>query len=124
MDQINIQLPDGSEQSYDKGVLPIDIAKNISKSLGKKAIAAKFQSEIVELNRPLTESGVVEILTAEDEDALFVLRHSAAHLMAQALTRLYPNINFGVGPAIENGFYYDVDAETSITEEDLKTITM
>ena len=122
MDQINIQLPDGSEQSYDKGVLPIDIAKNISKSLGKKAIAAKFQSEIVELNRPLTESGVVEILTAEDEDALFVLRHSAAHLMAQALTRLYPNINFGVGPAIENGFYYDVDAETSITEEDLKTI--
>ena len=122
MDQINIQLPDGSEQSYDKGVLPIDIAKNISKSLGKKAIAAKFQSEIVELNRPLTESGVVEILTAEDEDALFVLRHSAAHLMAQALTRLYPNVNFGVGPAIENGFYYDVDAETSITEEDLKTI--
>src|SRR5690625_3136905 len=122
MENITIVLPDGSEKIVEKHTLPLEIAEGISKSLAKKAIAAKLNGEVIELNRPLTEGGELHILTPEDEEALTVLRHTAAHILAQAIKRLYPEAHFGVGPAIENGFYYDVDTDQPITEEELKNI--
>ena len=122
MEKLIIALPDGAEKEIGKGTIALDIAREISPSLAKKAVAAKLNDTIIDLSQPLEESGQLQILTSEDEEALLPLRHSAAHVMAQALQRLYPGIHFGVGPVIENGFYYDVDSEKTITEEDLKTI--
>ena len=122
MEKLIIALPDGAEKEIGKGTIALDIAREISPSLAKKAVAAKLNDTIIDLSQPLEESGQLQILTSEDEEALLPLRHSAAQVMAQALQRLYPGIHFGVGPVIENGFYYDVDSEKTITEEDLKTI--
>jgi threonyl-tRNA synthetase len=121
--QIKITFPDGAVKEFDAGVTTLEIAKGISSSLAKKALAGKFNGELVDLTRPLKEDGKIEIVTPDHEDALQLLRHSAAHLMAQAMRRLYPNIHFGVGPAIDTGFYYDTDnGENQITEEDLPAI--
>ena len=88
----------------------------------KKAIAAKLDGVAVDLNREVSAGGRVEPLTAADEEGLDVLRHSCAHLMAQAIERLYPGTHFGIGPCIKDGFYYDVDATGTITEQDLPAI--
>ena len=122
MSLIKITLPDGSVREYESGVTPDLIAESISKSLAKATLAAKLNGQIIDHNHPIVEDGQVELLTDKSQEALAVLRHSAAHLMAQALTRLYPGIHFGVGPAIENGFYYDTDKEIPLTDEDLPKI--
>lgn len=123
MSMIKITFPDGAVKEFEAASTTLDIAKSISNSLGKKALAGKFNGELVDLNRELTEDGAIEIVTPDHEDALQILRHSAAHLMANAVRRLYPSIHFGVGPAIENGFYYDTDnGENPISEEDLVKI--
>ncbi|MGX7168725.1 threonine--tRNA ligase [Facklamia hominis] len=122
MSLIKITLPDGSVREYESGVTPDLIAESISKSLAKATLAAKLNGQIIDHNHPIVEDGQVELLTDKSPEALAVLRHSAAHLMAQALTRLYPGIHFGVGPAIENGFYYDTDKEIPLTDEDLPKI--
>ncbi|PRY83998.1 threonine--tRNA ligase [Alkalibacterium olivapovliticus] len=119
---INVTLPDGSLREVNKGTTAKEIAGNIAKSLEKKGLAAKWNGELVDFSQELTEDGVLEIVTPDHEDALSVLRHSTAHLMAQAIKRLYPDVKFGVGPAIENGFYYDTDTEHPITDEDLGKI--
>ena len=120
---IKVTFPDGSVKEFESGITPFEIAKNISNSLAKKAIVAKWNDELIDLSQQLTEDGQLAILTNKDEEALPVLRHSAAHLMAQALKRLYPNVHFGVGPAIDNGFYYDIDnGDQPITEEDFAKI--
>ncbi|MCD8506284.1 MAG: threonine--tRNA ligase [Alkalibacterium thalassium] len=121
-EMINVILPDGSSKKVSKGTTPKEIAGGIAKSLEKKGLAAKWNGELVDFNRELNEDGALEIVTPDHEDALSVLRHSTAHLMAQAIKRLYPDVSFGVGPAIENGFYYDTDTEQPITEEDLERI--
>lgn len=122
MSEIKITLPDGAIKEVAAGSSTLDIAKSISNSLAKKALAGKFNGELVDLVRPLEVDGSLEIITPDHEDALQIIRHSSAHLMANALRRLYPDIHFGVGPAIESGFYYDTDTETPITEEDLPKI--
>lgn len=122
MSLIKITLPDGSVREYESSVTPDLIAESISKSLAKATLAAKLNGQIIDHNHPIVEDGQVELLTDKSPEALAVLRHSAAHLMAQALTRLYPGIHFGVGPAIENGFYYDTDKEIPLTDEDLPKI--
>lgn len=119
---ITVTLPDGSSREVNQGVTPKEIAGDIAKSLEKKGLAAKWNGELVDFNQELNENGALEIVTPDHEDALSVLRHSTAHLMAQAIKRLYPDVKFGVGPAIENGFYYDTDTEHPITDEDLKKI--
>lgn len=119
---ITVTLPDGSSREVNQGVTPKEIAGDIAKSLEKKGLAAKWNGELVDFNQELNENGALEIVTPDHEDALSVLRHSTAHLMAQAIKRLYPDVKFGVGPAIENGFYYDTDTEHPITDEDLKRI--
>ena len=117
---IKITFPDGSQKDYEKGVTPYEIAQGISISLAKKAIAAIFNDGYVELNRALVEDGTLALLTEKDEKALDVINHSTAHLMAQAIVSLYPQACFGVGPYIEEGFYYDVDlGDVKISDQDL-----
>lgn len=119
---IDLVFPDGAKKSFEAGVTGRDVAASISNSLAKRALAAKIDGELVDLNAPINEGGVIEIVDPKHEDALGILRHSTAHLMAQAMKRLYPGIKFGVGPAIETGYYYDTDQEKQITEEDLPVI--
>ncbi|MCD9066419.1 threonine--tRNA ligase [Staphylococcus pasteuri] len=122
MDQINIQFPDGNSKAFDKGTTTEDIAQSISPGLRKKAVAGKFNRQMVDLTRPLETDGEIEIVTPGSEEALEVLRHSTAHLMAQALKRLYGDVKFGVGPVIEGGFYYDFDTEEKISSDDFEKI--
>ncbi|MBL1230666.1 threonine--tRNA ligase [Enterococcus sp. BWB1-3] len=120
---IKITFPDGAVKEFEAGITTLDIAKGISSSLAKKALAGKFNGELIDLERPIEEDGVIEIVTPDHEEALEILRHSTAHLMANALRRLFPSIKFGVGPAIESGFYYDTDnGESPVTAEDLPAI--
>ncbi|EOI00087.1 threonyl-tRNA synthetase [Enterococcus haemoperoxidus ATCC BAA-382] len=120
---IKITFPDGAVKEFETGSSTLDIAKSISNSLAKKALAGKFNGTLIDLDRPIEEDGKIEIVTPDHEDALQILRHSSAHLMANALRRLFPKIKFGVGPAIDSGFYYDTDnGENPITAEDLPAI--
>ncbi|WP_373706058.1 threonine--tRNA ligase [Jeotgalibaca porci] len=122
MAEIKITFPDGTIKSFDKGITVQDVAKSISNSLAKKALAGKFNGELVDFTRELEEDGTLEIVTPDHEDALGILRHSSAHLLAHAMTRLFPGVHFGVGPAIESGFYYDTDMENQLTEEQLADV--
>lgn len=122
MNQINIQFPDGNTKEFDKGTTTEDIAQSISPGLRKKAVAGKFNGQLVDLTRPLEQDGAIEIITPGSEEALEVLRHSTAHLMAQALKRLYGDVKFGVGPVIEGGFYYDFDMNDKVSSDDFDKI--
>lgn len=120
---IKITFPDSAVKEFESGTTTLAIAESISKSLAKKALAGKVNGKLVDLTRPIEEDASIEIITPDHEDALGLVRHSAAHLMAQAMRRLYPNIHFGVGPAIDSGFYYDTDnGENQVTAEDLPAI--
>ena len=122
MSEIKITFPDGNVKTFEKGITVEEVAKSISKSLGKKGLAGKFNGELIDYNREIKTDGTLEIVTPDHEDALGVLRHSSAHLMAHALKRLFPEIHFGVGPTIENGFYYDTDMPERLTEEQLPAV--
>lgn len=122
MEQINITFPDGNSKVFDKGTTTEDIAQSISPGLRKKAVAGKLNGQLIDLTRPIETDGEIEIVTPGSEEALEVLRHSTAHLMAQALKRLYEDVCFGVGPVIEGGFYYDFDMEESISSDDFEKI--
>ncbi|SJZ38675.1 threonyl-tRNA synthetase [Pilibacter termitis] len=120
---IHITFPDGAVREYETNVTVFDIAQSISNSLAKKALAGKFNGKLIDTTLPLDVDGTLEIVTPDHEDALSILRHSTAHLMAQAMKRLFPEIHLGVGPAIEGGFYYDTDNETGqVRDEDLPRI--
>ncbi|MBL5007114.1 threonyl-tRNA synthetase [Enterococcus lactis] len=120
---IKITFPDGAVKEFEAGTTTLAIAESISKSLAKKALAGKVNGKLVDLTRPIEEDASIEIITPDHEDALGLVRHSAAHLMAQAMRRLYPNIHFGVGPTIDSGFYYDTDnGQNQVTAEDLPAI--
>lgn len=122
MEQINIKFPDGNSKSFDKGTTTEDIAQSISPGLRKKAVAGKFNNQLIDLTRPLEEDGAIEIVTPGSDEALEVLRHSTAHLMAQALKRIYGDVKFGVGPVIEGGFYYDFDMDEKVSSDDFEKI--
>ncbi|HFN8514199.1 TPA: threonine--tRNA ligase [Staphylococcus aureus] len=122
MEQINIQFPDGNKKAFDKGTTTEDIAQSISPGLRKKAVAGKFNGQLVDLTKPLETDGSIEIVTPGSEEALEVLHHSTAHLMAHAIKRLYGNVKFGVGPVIEGGFYYDFDIDQNISSDDFEQI--
>ncbi|MBO8642064.1 threonine--tRNA ligase [Staphylococcus aureus] len=122
MEQVNIQFPDGNKKAFDKGTTTEDIAQSISPGLRKKAVAGKFNGQLVDLTKPLETDGSIEIVTPGSEEALEVLRHSTAHLMAHAIKRLYGNVKFGVGPVIEGGFYYDFDIDQNISSDDFEQI--
>ena len=120
---IDITFPDGSVRSYEKGITPYQIAEQISPRLAGEVLAASFNGKVMDLELPLTESGQLKLHKWEDQEAKSTFWHSSSHLMAEALELLYPGIKFGIGPSIENGFYYDVDlGDRTITDSDLKKI--
>ncbi len=120
---IKISFPDGSSRDYESPVSGLSIAQSISPSLAKKCVAVKVDGELRDLNRPFSHDAAVQLVTETDPAALEILRHSAAHLLAEAVRSLYPAAKFGVGPAIEEGFYYDIDlGEVVLTEGDLPAI--
>ena len=120
---IDIRFPDGSVRSYEKGITPYQIAEQISPRLASEVLAASFNGKIIDLELPLNESGELKLHKWEDQEAKSTFWHSSSHLMAEALELLYPGIKFGIGPSIENGFYYDVDlGDRTITDSDLKKI--
>lgn len=121
MEQVKITFPDGAVREFDKGVTTEDIAASISPGLKKKAVAGKVDGKVVDLLLPIDVDATVEIVTLDSQEGLEVYRHSCAHLMAQAIKRIYPNVKLGIGPVIENGFYYDIDMEP-LKPEDLKAI--
>lgn len=121
-DKIKITFPDGSQREYPAGITTFDIMKDINGRLHKEAIAAKFNDRVVELGRPLTENGELKILTFNEKEGREVFWHSSAHLMAQAIKRLFPEAKLGIGPPIDNGFYYDIDLDRPINPEDFERI--
>ena len=120
---IKITFPDGSIKEYEKGITTIEIAKLISPGLAKKCVAGKVNGEVVEANRKIESDATFEIITKDNPIAFEILNHSTAHLMAQAIKRLYPNAKFGIGPHIEEGYYYDIDFNGEvITDADFAKI--
>ncbi|MEM9390154.1 MAG: threonine--tRNA ligase [Bacteroidota bacterium] len=120
---IKITLPDGSIREYNKGVTSHDIAMSISEGLARNVLSAKVNGEVWDANRPIFEDSVVQLLTWNDEDGKATFWHSSAHLLAEALEALYPGTKFGIGPAIDNGFYYDIDlGDREFGEDDLAQV--
>lgn len=123
MSNINITLPDGSVRSYERGVTALDVAKSISEGLARNVLAAKVNGEVWDATRSITQDSTLTLLTWNDQEGKSTMWHSSAHLMAEALEALYPGTKFGIGPAIETGFYYDVDfGGKEFSSDDFKKI--
>src|SRR5699024_3868663 len=119
---ISITFPDGANKDFPHGTTGEEIAGSISSGLKKQALAIKLNGELVDLRRSLTNGGDIEIIKYKNQEGIDIMRHSRAHLMAQAIKRLYKHVKFGVGPVIEEGFYYDMEMEHALTPEDLPKI--
>ncbi len=120
---INITLPDGSVRSYERGITGLEIAKSISEGLARNVLAAKVNGEVWDANRSIHEDASFQLLTWNDKEAKSTMWHSSAHLMAEALEVLYPGVKFGIGPAVDNGYYYDVDFNGQpFSVDDLKKV--
>ncbi|ADH98880.1 threonine--tRNA ligase [Salisediminibacterium selenitireducens] len=121
-EQVKLTFPDGNVKEFERGSTMEDVAQSISPGLKKNAVAGKVNGEPIDLRTPIEEDAAIEILTYDSKEGLEVLRHSTAHLMAQAVKRLFDDVKLGVGPVIEEGFYYDIDMEHKLTPEDLPKI--
>jgi threonyl-tRNA synthetase len=120
---INITFPDGAVRQYESGVSGYDIANGISPRLAEKALGIKLNNEVWDLSRPINQDAKLQILTWDDKDGKMVFWHSSAHLMAEAIEATFPGTKFGIGPAIDNGFYYDIDLiDKQLASEDLKKL--
>ena len=119
---MNIELKGGVVKEFEPGTTPADIAKSIGMGLYKSVCAAKINGEVCDLRTPITEDSAVELLTFDDEDGKHAFWHSASHVLAQAVKRLYPTAKCAIGPAIESGFYYDFDIEKPFSNDDLEKI--
>ena len=122
MSKIKITFPDGNTKEYEKGVTGYKIAEGISPRLAKETLAVKTNSSILDLERPLAEDSEIKFLSFNDKEGKEVYWHSTSHLMAHAIQEIYPEAKFGVGPAIDAGFYYDIDINSTLHEDDLKKI--
>ena len=107
MDKIKIKFPDGKEKEFEKGVTPFQVAQSISERLANDALAANVNGDVLDMNRPINQNAEIRFLMFDDDEGKEVYWHSTSHLMAHAIKSLHPEAKFGVGPAIENGFYYD-----------------
>ena len=114
MSKLTLKFPDNTEKTFDKNITPLDIAKGISNSLAKRALAAKLNGKVISIKEPIKESGNFQVLTFDDNEGKDIFWHSSAHLMAQAIKRVFPETQFGIGPPIDNGFYYDIDLDRPI----------
>jgi len=121
-DKIKITFPDGNEREFDKGISSYEIAASISKRLADELLVSEIDGKLVDLNAPVNEDGKIILHKFDSDKGKEVYWHTTSHLMAQAIEELYPGAKFGVGPAIEGGFYYDIDSEKKFTEDDLKVI--
>lgn len=119
---ITIRLKDGKEKQFESAVSLADAAKAIYNSLGKNALVAKVNGELTDLRDPIVDGAEVEFFTKEDPEGLFTLRHTASHVMAQAIQHLFPGVKFAIGPAIDDGFYYDLDSDHVFSQEDFAAI--
>lgn len=119
---ITIRLKDGKEKEFESAVSLADAAKAISNSLGKNALVAKVNGKLTDLRDPIVDGAEVEFFTKEDPEGLFTLRHTASHVMAQAIQHLFPGVKFAIGPAIDDGFYYDLDSDHVFSQEDFAAI--
>ena len=119
---IKVKLNDGSIREVEESLTLLDLAKSINRNLAKKAIVGEVNNTLVDLNYMLKDNDEVNILTADNDNAIEVIRHSTSHIMAQAVKRLYNDAKLAIGPSIENGFYYDFDIEEPLTNEDLQKI--
>src|SRR5690606_41417191 len=120
--RIRITLPDGSQREVPRGTTVLELAESIGPRLAKAAIAGKVDGQVVDLSRPIEADARVEILTEKSPEALDVLRHSAAHVLATAVRQVRPDAKIGFGPPIEDGFYYDFEVDHPFTEEELAEI--
>src|SRR5690606_38582595 len=115
---INITFPDGAVREYQEGVTALDVAKSISEGLARKVLAAEVNGEVWDATRPINSDTSLKLLTWDSKEAKSTFWHSSAHLMAEALEDLYPGVKLGIGPPIDNGFYYDIDlGDRTIGEE-------
>ena len=119
---IKITFPDGNTKNVNKEISGLEIAESISKSLAKESIAIKINNEIVDLSKKIAEDSQVKIIKKNDDEALNIIRHDCAHVMAEAVQTLFPDTQVTIGPAIENGFYYDFAKEVPFTTSDLEKI--
>ncbi|KHO62870.1 threonyl-tRNA synthetase [Thermoanaerobacter sp. YS13] len=117
-----IILKDGTQNEFEKGMTVYEIAKSISKRLAKEAVGGKFNGKVVELNTKIEEDGKLEILTFDDEEGKRIYWHTSSHILAQAVKRLFKDVKLAIGPAIDNGFYYDFDTDRPFTTEDFEAI--
>ena len=115
---IEITFPDGAVKSYEKNVTPLDVASSISEGLARNVICSKVNGEPWDASRPIESNASLQLLTWSDDDGKSVMWHSTAHLMAEALESIYPGVKFGIGPSVENGFYYDIDLGDKVLSTD------
>ncbi|MEA3475289.1 MAG: TGS domain-containing protein, partial [Candidatus Cloacimonadota bacterium] len=116
--KIKITFPDGSKKEYEKGITPLQIAEGISKGLAKEIVSARLNEREVDLTHKIEKDATILFYKFKDEEGRKVYWHSTAHIMAQAVKRLYPDVKVAIGPAIDNGFYYDFDKKTPFTDSD------
>ena len=120
---INITFPNGDVKQFEKGVTPLQIAESLSSQLARDVLAASVNEQEWDLTRPITEDSTIKLFKWDDPEGKHAFWHSSAHLLAEALQELYPGVKFGIGPAIENGFYYDIDpGDTVITAAEFPKI--
>lgn len=112
-----ITLPDGSQRHFDRAVSPMDVALDIGPGLAKATIAGRVNGELVDASDLIENDATLSIITAKDEDGLEIIRHSCAHLLGHAIKQLWPNTKMAIGPVIDNGFYYDVDLDHTLTQK-------
>ena len=117
-----ITLPDGSQRQFDNPVSVMEVAQSIGAGLAKATIAGRVNGERRDASDIISEDATLEIITAKDEDGLEIIRHSTAHLLGHAIKQLFPNVKMAIGPTIDNGFYYDIDLDRSLTQEDLDAL--
>src|SRR5690554_8231481 len=115
-----VTLPDGSKGSYVKPVSVLDVALDIGPGFAKATVAGRVNGELVDACDLITEDATLQIITPTDDDGLHIIRHSCAHLLGHAINQLFPYVTMAIGPVIDNGFYYDVDMEHTLTAEDLE----
>ena len=124
MSQIKITLPDGSTRSFESGITPLDIASDIGERLANDVVCAKIDGVLSDLSTPISQDVEIALFDGRSPEGHDVLLHSTAHLMAQAVMDLYPDVQITIGPTIENGFFYDFDFSTPFSEEDLEKIEL
>ena len=122
MSQISLTFPDGAKRAVQAGTTGLDVAKSIAPSLAKRSVAMSLNGKLADLAAPIKADAAIKFLTREDKEALELIRHDAAHVMAQAVQELFPGTQVTIGPVIENGFYYDFAREEPFTPEDLPKI--